>query len=245
MAISTLPNIEVREPIEAGCFALVPIHDDRVRALCEGKPGFTKFVSRFSNEFGVSTRPTLLISRTDAAKTYLNADAVSAFRDTVSLCTIPSGWAKAIRFGNSSGIKYSDYFDLYPWSLSNDDKHLSTMTLDLMGFHVIGELRPQCTPAISLGSIADSALDEPLLKAILARFDICFRTGEPEPFDVRLFRSLNMANSAARLPAGVALTTYDMGRAISLWSSAIEILAPAKGEAFRGVYALLDKIEWR
>ena len=53
-----------------------------------------------------------------------------------------------------------------------------------------------------------------------------------------------MANAAALLPAQVSQTTYDTGRAIALWSSAFEILAPARGEAYKNTYQLLKKAKW-
>jgi hypothetical protein len=53
-----------------------------------------------------------------------------------------------------------------------------------------------------------------------------------------------MANAAAQLPGGADATNLDIGRSVALWSSAFEILAPGKSEAFRNVYALLDTITW-
>ena len=66
----------------------------------------------------------------------------------------------------------------------------------------------------------------------------------PQSEDIKLFRSLNMANAAALLPAGADATMLDIGRSVALWSSAFEILAPAKREAYLEVYALLDKNTW-
>jgi hypothetical protein len=53
-----------------------------------------------------------------------------------------------------------------------------------------------------------------------------------------------MANAAALLPAGADATMLDIGRSVSLWSSAFEILAPAKREAYLEVYGLLNKVAW-
>jgi hypothetical protein len=87
-------------------------------------------------------------------------------------------------------------------------------------------------------------LDSPLLEVLLQRWQRSFSTNNPCTDDVRLFRSLNMANAAARVPAGADATMLDIGRSVALWSSAFEILAPARNEAYREVYALLDCINW-
>jgi hypothetical protein len=50
-----------------------------------------------------------------------------------------------------------------------------------------------------------------------------------------------MAHAAALLRAGADTAMLDIGRSVALWSSAFEILAPAKGKAYLEVYALLDK----
>lgn len=47
--------------------------------------------------------------------------------------------------------------------------------------------------------------------------------------DVALTRSLNMAYHASLLPAGTDTTFYDVGRIVSLWVSAFEILVHPGG----------------
>jgi hypothetical protein len=72
----------------------------------------------------------------------------------------------------------------------------------------------------------------------------CFSTDSPAVEGERLFRSLNMANAAAKLPAGADTNLYDVVRSAALWASAFEILYPAKKQAFKGVYAALESITW-
>jgi hypothetical protein len=66
--------------------------------------------------------------------------------------------------------------------------------------------------------------------------------------DRALFRSLNMANEAASVPANTAMTFYDVGRSLALWVSAYEILAHPEGNgwsSFTTVTAELEKVKWR
>lgn len=65
--------------------------------------------------------------------------------------------------------------------------------------------------------------------------------------DKALFRSMNMANEAARIPALTAAVFYDVGRSLALWVSAYEILTHpgGKGEAsFATVSAALERVKW-
>ncbi|WGD51426.1 hypothetical protein QA641_39265 [Bradyrhizobium sp. CB1650] len=87
-------------------------------------------------------------------------------------------------------------------------------------------------------------VDMLLLNELLKRWERCFATDSPRVEDERLFRSLNMANAAAKLPAGADTNLYDVVRSAALWASAFEILYPAKREAFKGVYAALEGITW-
>lgn len=61
-----------------------------------------------------------------------------------------------------------------------------------------------------------------------------------------LFRSLNMAVAASKIPATVDVTLFDLGRTVGLWVSAFEILAhPGVGKSgLMRVYDLLEKAPW-
>jgi hypothetical protein len=67
-------------------------------------------------------------------------------------------------------------------------------------------------------------VDTPLLNALLERWRVRYGTKRPQWSDRALFRSLNMAAAASKMPAGVDLTTFSIGRNIGLWVSAFEIL---------------------
>jgi hypothetical protein len=240
----SLPNIEVKRPIEVDGFALASFHDARVQELADAHPNFREFLNRFTTEFGQPIVPSIFICRDDAPITYRGIDAIAGFRDAIAMSVIPQSWAKVLRFDNNMGIKYSDYFAVYPWMLDKNFEHLLASTLNMLGWHQVSELRAQSTPAISREFFDSGPLDEPLLAGLLERWQRSFSTDTPLPDDIKLFRSLNMANAAALLPAGADATMLDIGRSVALWSSAFEILAPAKRDAYLEVYTLLDKNTW-
>jgi hypothetical protein len=60
-------------------------------------------------------------------------------------------------------------------------------------------------------------------------------------------RSLNMAYQASLLPAGTDATFYDVGRVVSLWVSAFEILVHpgGSGQANRNrVFEMIERTPW-
>lgn len=215
LPLFALANIEVRQPIEVDGFALASIHDARVRELAEAHPNFREFLSRFTTEFGQPIVPSVFICRDDAPVTYRTIDAIAGFRDAIAMSVIPQSWAKVLRFGNTMGIKYSDYFAVYPWMLDKNFEHLITSTLNMLGFHQVIELRAQSSAALSREFFDGGPLDEPLLAGLLAKWRRSFSTDAPQSDDIKLFRSLNMANAAALLPAGADATMLDIGRSVA------------------------------
>ena len=86
-----------------------------------------------------------------------------------------------------------------------------------------------------------------LAKALLAEGRRRFAGQEASWRSLALFRSLNMAHSAAQIPGVVGVTNQSLGRNIGLWVSAFEILVhPETDESgVKRVYALLDQVYYR
>jgi len=68
----------------------------------------------------------------------------------------------------------------------------------------------QSSPAFSPRHLDTYSVDITLLTALLDRWQRTYRAETPDRADVALFRSLNMANSAALLPGGPEATMYDI-----------------------------------
>jgi hypothetical protein len=114
----------------------------------------------------------------------------------------------------------------------------------MRGYHEVKRLHGQTMPALSPHTLNKRDLDLLLMGELLKRWERCFATETPSVGDERLFRSLNMANSAVKLPAGADTNLYDTLRSAALWASAFEILRPAKNQAYKGIYADLANITW-
>jgi hypothetical protein len=202
------------------------------------------YADSFKTEFDRSLAPSFVLVHKDAPPSFRGVDALAAFRDSISLSVIPLSWAKSLRFGSGhAGIHYSNWFSIYPWMLDKNYEHLLSMTMAVNAMDEVGRLRGQSSPGISPRHLDHFYVDQMLWEELMVRWQRCYRTEKPEHDDVALFRSLNMANFAALMPAGVEATMYDVGRSVSLWVSAVEILSPAKASAFFKVYENLKKVE--
>jgi hypothetical protein len=239
-----LPNIDIAFPIQVDGFALTRVEDFRVKSIAKKQIRFASYLKKFKNEFGDAKQPSLIIWRKDKPNTYRTISAISGFRDLVSMSVIPYAWARTLRWQRTVAPMYSDAFSIYPWMVDNKGEHLITRTPTMFGIHEVKLLRAQGTPALSQLILKEDDVDQLLLPELLKRWESCFATENPTPEDERLFRSLNMANAAAMMPAGADAKLYDTVRSVALWASAFEILRPAKNQAYKKIYADLDSIEW-
>lgn len=238
--ICALPNVTLDEPIEVSFAALVPCHDERLRELAHQHPALDTFVKAFRDEFGNQICPTLGLAREDALHVAM-VPAFGGFRDAVCFSAVVAGQCRG-----TLGVVHSDAFDVYPWFPSPRlEGRIGAITPALVGMHHVERLHPQPAPALGRRSLSTSEIDQPLLGAILARWKRCFVDGENSIEDRRLFRALEMARAASKMPGGSDATEYDAGRAVALWVSAFEILAHDGNRAdFGRVLSLLGRVHW-
>jgi hypothetical protein len=242
---AVLPNLTAKAAIEGEIIALAPCDDPRVLAFSEAHPKFGLFISRFTDAFGASLCPVVLIVRDDAIPRPIDVNLIASFRDLVAMCTVPYGRSLAsIHPNGSNRLCYADAFWPYPWMLGRDNEGLVVSTPAVSGVHLVERFHGQSSPELHRNRLTD--VDKPLFDALLARWRTFYFGNRQAWLDRALFRSLNMAAYAAQLPAGVNVTLYDFGRMSALWVSAFEILAhPRKGKSgLATVYPLLESVSY-
>jgi hypothetical protein len=241
-----LQNIHVVQPVEVPSLALVYAEDARVQELVNKHKNFKAYLNQFSTEFGDKVFPSILIWDDEGPQAYRSTEALAAFRDSLAISVISHEWAQYLRFGRAEKLRYSNWFSIYPWMIDKNYEHVIMRSSAVLGLHDTKLLRAQTSPGLLQLSIRDSDIDQTLHKELLDRWKLRFGTREPKWDDVKLFRSLNMANTAAQLPSQGDFTPYDSGRSIALWTSAFEILAhPDEGQSGHlQVYELLEKAKW-
>jgi hypothetical protein len=78
--IFVLPNIPLQDSIGCNEIALAPAHDSRVEALRKEHPALEQFLNRFSDNFGESFQPTVLIVHHEAPAGVRDISALASFR---------------------------------------------------------------------------------------------------------------------------------------------------------------------
>lgn len=245
--ILVLPNLDIRGAIECDYAAIVSPIDHRVERIRHAHPEFTDFLGKFSTQFKEQCWPSIFILRADAPETCHTAEAVTAFRDILSLSVIPLARAKRLIYDRGNPVTYSSAFQFYPWMLDKNYDDLIMSNPASLSTHLLNEFNGQTFPEQSRVTLFERDIDTPLAKCLLERWVERFVNGSAEWSDRALFRSLSMANEAAKMPAFVAPTFYDVGRTLALWISAFEILAhpgPGGKSDFCKVSEILDKVDW-
>lgn len=241
--VVVLPNLNIQAKVQCAHAAIVAIGDPRMEKLRADHPRFKTFLSKFRCQFGLEVWPaTLLLSR-DAPDTYRTAEAVTGFRDILSIAVVPYARSQRLRFDRRTGLAFSNVFQFYPWMIDKAFDNVILTNPALKHVHFLAEFNGQSFPEQSPETLSENDIDGPLAGKLLNRWIIRF-SGQPTDWRLKaLFRSLNMTNEAARVPANTAATFYDVGRSLALWVSAYEILAHPDGEQpsnFDTVSALLE-----
>jgi hypothetical protein len=245
--VLAMPNLDMRGTIECPHAAIVSPTDSRAEKLRHDHPKLTTFLSKFSSQFGEQRWPSLLLLHADAPKSYYTAEAVTAFRDILSLSVVPYARTTRLRFDRPSGLIFTNTFQFYPWMLDKQFEDVLLINPAQMHVHLLEEFSGQTFPEQSQASIMESDIDVPLAKELLNRWIVRFSGNVVEWKDKALFRSLNMANEAGRLHALTATVFYDVGRSLALWVSAYEILAHPGGTGqsnFGTVSAVIESVKW-
>ncbi len=228
--IYILPNVNLELAINAESICLAPAQDERVSVARSAAPKFEMFLNRFSSNFGERFTPAILLIRNDAPERLRSVDILASFRDSLVASTVPLSRSWAMDRRRSNGLMFSEYFDIYPWNLDVNNEYLICNTPAAGGLHEVTAFHGQSSPTLFRQSLGSIDIDWPVLEAVLPRWNKWSQNIHNEWEQTALFRSLNMANAAARMPGGRDMTLHDIGRQIALWISAFEILAhPGEG----------------
>lgn len=246
--VHVLPNVLLGDSIETPHVALVTSTDDRLVDLRAGAQAAGCLLDAFRDHAGKPVHPAALLVRDGAPKELNSDEAIIAFRNAAAISSILMGWA-LFRPGEPPPITpiWSDCFDFYPVSVSADGAGLITRTAAVQG-----ELQPnhqfRAMPSPYLpGASFTPIFDQPLLRVLLRfwrrRFSPRRRNSA---FDRPLFRSLEVAYQAAATPVKNHSSVYEWGVNVSLWVSAIEILAWPKDRraGLAEVLDILGSVHW-
>ena len=228
--VALLHNLSIQEPVENGYVAIVPDTDYRAKSLTETSQARRLLVNGFTDQFGRSVSPSLMIVNSKAPKRLFTQDALIGFRNAIAICSITKAWEEdLVRKVSLNILKYSNYFDIYPISVGKDGETMIIRSPSILGMDEPEEFVGQTSPELASNNCVTSFYDAELLRAILLVWEDRFlRRGYKNCRSRVLFRSLEMAYHASTIPFKNSSTIYDYGANIALWISAFEVLASSK-----------------
>lgn len=247
MPIFVLPNIPLDSAIGCDIAALAPAHDRRVAVLKRAHPMFRRFLNRFADNFGAKFEPGILLLHTAAPSIYRDIGTLASFRDLIALSAVIRGRALELRYPRGLRVLFGDAFAIYPWMLDRLYEDMIGSTPAILGTHEVARFKGQSSPAVFRTPLGKSDIDRPLLAELMVRWRRRYEASQPVWADIALMRSLNMAYQASLMPAGTDTTFYDVGRIVSLWVSAFEILVHPGGSGHTNrdkVFDLIESTRW-
>ncbi|MBU0724535.1 MAG: hypothetical protein KJ904_04825 [Alphaproteobacteria bacterium] len=245
--VFVLPNIPLETAVGCEIAALAPASDPRIAAIKRAHPSFRRFLNRFSDNFGEKFEPSVLILDAAAPPIFRDVTALASFRDLIALSAVTHGRALELRHPRGHRVLFGEAFAIYPWMLDRHYEDVIGRTPAILGTHELSRFKGQSSPALFRTSLGEGDIDQPLLAALIARWRRRYEAAEPAAVDIALMRSLDMAYQASLLPAGTDATFYDVGRVVSLWVSAFEILVHpgGSGKANRDkVFEMIEQTPW-
>jgi hypothetical protein len=243
-----LPQVELREPIENGVLAAVPFNDDRLSQIKSREVATNKLVSSFTDQFGRVIRPSALL-RLGCEPAGEDFYAITAFRNAISISTTCLSWANLLTGDTVRKIMWSDHFDFYPFSSTRNGTELLARSVAInMELDRPGEFAGQRAPHLPSPSKMFYTIDRPILDLLMQAWRLRFVAKRNDRKLRVLFRALETACLANRLPAVGSQhpTIHDVGVCLGLWVSAFEILShPGNHDVSRTeVLDLLSLATW-
>lgn len=248
LPIVVLPNVRVREPVEMENVALCPPSDARVVKSISHHPKLGTFLEKFTDAFGHKISPSVAVVREGTPEIYRTTAAIAGFRDALAASTLTGG--RAVLVSHNAGMRrpiWAESLSFYPWMIDKNGTYLLANTPSMMGMHQVDSFRGQSFAGFSPNEIGRSDIDSPLFSELSRRWISRFRAEDVSWEDQALFRSLNMAYQACMMPGGLEASFYDVGRLVSLWVSACEILVhpgPGGGSGKTQVMDVIDSADW-
>jgi hypothetical protein len=153
-----------------------------------------------------------------------------------------------LRYPRGHRVLFGEAFAIYPWMLDRRYEDVIGSTPAILGTHEALQLQGTIVarPVSHTARPRATSTTHSLRRSWRAGAGAT-RPHSPRGEDVALMRSLNMAYHASLLPAGTDTTFYDVGRVVSLWVSAFEILVHpgGSGQANRDkVFEMVERTPW-
>jgi hypothetical protein len=192
-------------------------------------------------------RPDVGLLAIDVSGVKAGMGAHTVFRNIVAISAVlKANFLASLDSVHHNRFNWSDYFNPFVYSFINDggQNEVIGQTPSFLGIDDASKYKPMTNPALlgPSGFKLDD-LDQVLYSALMDRWTACYVKTAPDELskeNARLFRSLEMAFIASRMPFDSDSTVNDYGTRLSLWVSAIEIIVNGKGDEKKKILSILS-----
>ena len=146
--ICVLPNIDLDKPVESDLLALVPSSDPRVLEVRNENHKFHEFLECFTDPFGEIIHPALILQNKDFEECKISNEFIAYFRDIIVSSTVPHSISRFINGKPNQQVKYSSYFSICPWMISDDYEWLIGSTSAFKSLDNVDEYKGQSSSRI-------------------------------------------------------------------------------------------------
>jgi len=238
----------MRESIGNDWISIVPFGDPRIKECISNSPYAKALAENFKDQFGRPVFPSFIIVSNAIPDRVRDIEAIVGFRNAFALSVIAKGNEHSLSNQFVAYPLYSDYFHLYPITISRDSSTFLTLSPSIHGYDdeyekFEGQTNPNLGGQRGIFTDTDTRLFDLIFKAWERRF---LKAKTSDWSTTALFRSLEMAYRASAMPFANYATVNDYGTSASLWVSAFEILShPRRGKAdLLSVLNLIDQFPW-
>lgn len=218
--------------------------DARASAAIAKSPAATQIVTSFKDLYGKSYDPAVLLIR-DSAPDWLKRDleATVSFRNALAMSVVLYGRAAMLKGSHGQSPTWSDTFDFHPAQIGGTGRMVIQSPALLSVVATKKEFFLTNAPGIPIEG-KQMWTDAYVYKSLGSAWRSSYsRKRRSDQFGKSLFRSLEVAYTAAGVGAKNQGSLHDYGLQVALWVSAIEILAwpTAQYANFKHVIDLLEK----
>src|SRR5438132_596418 len=113
--VFVLPNLQIKSPVETAYVGILPDSDPRVIEIAKRNPAVDALINNFSDHHGSKIPVSVMVLHKDAPKSIADSVALVSFRNIVAISCVLQSWQFSIGSPNAIGMRFSDYFDFYPY----------------------------------------------------------------------------------------------------------------------------------
>jgi len=200
MFIGLFHNLPVKAPVGNNYISVAPPTDSRIEDLCSRSPAYCRLVNNFTDQFERHRQPGVLLAKKIVP---YDMEGLLAFRNALAISSIIYTWENVVGHGRKlEYLKYSNYFDFYPYTLSKDEQWFIMHTASQRGLDDEAErFHGQTSPELATAELLEEFYDKRLLSSLLDKWvDRYVRRKKQDRNTAALFRSLDMAYRASVIP---------------------------------------------